>query len=1015
MSTSTSSSRKQRMGWASSSSGIYHHLEDNSNLSISPSSTGSMTGISLKSPTSTTTPSAASKRAGGMKRTHRLLRMFILPTLAVSVVYLQIHSLGFVVGGDWQQELDHMALWSPSTSSSSTTQSTSSQSTQHSTKTHQKSKHPFVHGTTPLHKLEEHRLRHVFQHSQPKTKTTQQAQSAISESERRLQSKTAAVTTLVPNNNNEEDPQELHELFMAQKQKRHNNNKDQTHDQVVAEFRRHAHDDNKAMLLNHFEKYQRLQHHHHRDNDSSLLVQTKKHLNRQEYAVPTKQRQPDDSDEEDSPIPGTSKAVYDLVMKKRHQLDLLRTRNKDQGIRNRMVKHNEVKDESLEDDDELADEEEADNNNSISSTNKKKKKKKGTLLTKKHKGRQRPKEKVLFFVHIHKSGGTVLCAMAHANKLHVNTKHNCNVQTNQRCCGKSDDKEIQTAYAQQTPYDLVAAETQMYQGMDPTHYNYIVVLRSSRERYFSHWKHILRDVPPRRKPMSTTRKGIVGKAQHSSLEAAPRLHYKPKTAEMQQVIDRLSKFQQQFEPQAPVVPQETTTKLQDPLQHIYDKEAADKKGYGDEKAKPMHHLTTTDQDVKDKVAHWKQQVAVRQQERNQQHAIDNLEQKRDHEQRAAAHAREMSSHKKHHEQRLLLEEEPHPEEEPIRVRDGAPGDKAVNDAKARRAKHLVALKQQGTEEEEEGGEKKKQKDDEEEDEDDGDDDEEEEKGEQQKGVDGNDKEGDNKPTPASTHTPQKRLGPKLVMPLQTRPEKPPKNLEHPAQHVPLPKKTKPVIGHTFEEWWSLQPDNWNFRQLCGTHCMGVPKYQLTLQHWQYTLDRFLQFHTVLFLEDLQDSMDVLAERLKWGQANMTAVQEAEKKERDRKARRKAEGKRARPLKTTRIPRATYPPLQPPNTTVAFASWDPLMSALDDALYDIGRRWEKLKREQKAPVQSLEVVAADGSTTTAPAHAGMLSSLTAMESLPADLLKHFERYFRDEPHNHRHQCEDECCHPICSKW
>ena len=111
MSPSTSSSRKQRMGWASSSSAFYHHLEDNNNmsdnaanLSISPSSSGSVSGIhnSVKSPSS---------KRGGMKQTRRLLRMFILPTLAVSVVYIQIHSLGFVMmgEGELQQELDHMA------------------------------------------------------------------------------------------------------------------------------------------------------------------------------------------------------------------------------------------------------------------------------------------------------------------------------------------------------------------------------------------------------------------------------------------------------------------------------------------------------------------------------------------------------------------------------------------------------------------------------------------------------------------------------------------------------------------------------------------------------------------------------------------------------------------------------------------------------------------------------------------------------------------------------------------
>lgn len=113
-----------------------------------------------------------------------------------------------------------------------------------------------------------------------------------------------------------------------------------------------------------------------------------------------------------------------------------------------------------------------------------------TTLIQRH---RRPNNRILFLLHIHKSGGSTMCALAAKNRFKVNSKRNCNVQDDQRCCGSADSLEAQARFARITPYDFVANEQDMYKAMDPTHYHYIVVLRNSADRYLSHWKHVCRE------------------------------------------------------------------------------------------------------------------------------------------------------------------------------------------------------------------------------------------------------------------------------------------------------------------------------------------------------------------------------------------------------------------------------------------------------------------------------------------------------------------------------------------
>ena len=103
--------------------------------------------------------------------------------------------------------------------------------------------------------------------------------------------------------------------------------------------------------------------------------------------------------------------------------------------------------------------------------------------------------RVLFFVHIHKSAGTLFCRLAFKNRVNTNHASNCNVQDDQYCCGGTDTPEAQISFATETYLDLVATERELYDSMAPDYYDYIVTLRDSKSRYYSHYGHLRRMMP----------------------------------------------------------------------------------------------------------------------------------------------------------------------------------------------------------------------------------------------------------------------------------------------------------------------------------------------------------------------------------------------------------------------------------------------------------------------------------------------------------------------------------------
>jgi hypothetical protein len=67
--------------------------------------------------------------------------------------------------------------------------------------------------------------------------------------------------------------------------------------------------------------------------------------------------------------------------------------------------------------------------------------------------------RIIYFQHIHKSGGSTMCRIATLNQMKTSLKTNCNVQADQRCCGNgSDSAEALRAFADSTQYTFVANE-----------------------------------------------------------------------------------------------------------------------------------------------------------------------------------------------------------------------------------------------------------------------------------------------------------------------------------------------------------------------------------------------------------------------------------------------------------------------------------------------------------------------------------------------------------------------------
>jgi len=106
--------------------------------------------------------------------------------------------------------------------------------------------------------------------------------------------------------------------------------------------------------------------------------------------------------------------------------------------------------------------------------------------------------KILFFLHLHKSGGTSMCLLAKANGYRTRPYYNCNVyfereklnvglfNNTKSCCGNTIQQQIE--FAQTNRYEFIANEVGLADELDFTNYDYIVTLREPMSRYISHYE-----------------------------------------------------------------------------------------------------------------------------------------------------------------------------------------------------------------------------------------------------------------------------------------------------------------------------------------------------------------------------------------------------------------------------------------------------------------------------------------------------------------------------------------------
>ena len=598
--------------------------------------------------------------------------------------------------------------------------------------------------------------------------------------------------------------------------------------------------------------------------------------------------------------------------------------------------------------------------------------------------RQFPDRKLVYLLHIHKSGGTTMCQLAKFNQLST-SETNCNVQRDQRCCGQNDTLSAQTAFAREAPYDLVASEGRMYEGMDVESYQYIVVLRKSQERYFSHWKHVRRYY-----------EGIPGARRHhhrdsGSPEAAGGQRHdqdKPHPVAVKNARGKFVSFESQhhkddggYSTLADLVRETKQQRRERREAKLREMEAWKQAAHdatdamNSQHPPPQQQQPTTHQQSQ----HQPQPLLMPPKEEGLEDFTTDAEKNKD-----LFFPR----------RRLVIEDDGWSSQQQ-QQRHSMPPSSSTTMLPLTRSRMSPRRRLQEEEDEPKSDE--------------GDPDEDPDAADAGQQHPGNDA------ISALSRLSKKR-------PTRQR-RRPPGIMPHPAEdpaHIDHWRNSPhqfPLVGETFEEWWRFQPDNWNFRQLCGTHCQGIPKYQLTLQDWAYTLERFLQFDTVLFLEDLQHSVDILSQRLGWNQTSLAGMQaQLDQEEQDKAIRKEIHQRMVKKVGPTDLETVTewyraekqkheesakrHAPPEPDREQMK-EKWDPLMSVLDDALYDIGQRWEALKvmTGKLSHESSDELVA-----------------IIDIRSLPESQRDYFHLYMEDQEGNHRYGCTNECCtEDYCSAW
>lgn len=82
----------------------------------------------------------------------------------------------------------------------------------------------------------------------------------------------------------------------------------------------------------------------------------------------------------------------------------------------------------------------------------------------------------------------------------------------------------------------------------------------------------------------------------------------------------------------------------------------------------------------------------------------------------------------------------------------------------------------------------------------------------------------------------------------------------------------PPVGATLQEWLRVYPDNWMVRTLCGRSVLMDSTVTITEEHLKAAKARLNQFSIVMVLEEMENSMSLLASSLGWKNVDARALQ-----------------------------------------------------------------------------------------------------------------------------------------------
>jgi len=96
-------------------------------------------------------------------------------------------------------------------------------------------------------------------------------------------------------------------------------------------------------------------------------------------------------------------------------------------------------------------------------------------------------EPLVYYMHMHKAGGSTMCNMARHNNMVANCNNNCNLQD--PALLRSLTLVEQRHFALTTPYEFVANEMELPDELETQHFRYFTTLRHPLSRYMSAWNH----------------------------------------------------------------------------------------------------------------------------------------------------------------------------------------------------------------------------------------------------------------------------------------------------------------------------------------------------------------------------------------------------------------------------------------------------------------------------------------------------------------------------------------------